>query len=224
MKIKPFVLVGGAALVLAGTASADFLGIKCEEYDGGADAQAWLDNGYAGLVTYRLYANFTPGDSNGVAAVFGIRDIPLSLNSDTGTFYNDAIFGGMTAPNDLRVAGIWSAEWDTYVTVGVSHNDGSPTSLSPGFATLTGGLGQNWSTENGGWFVTPDDPNSVPDANGKHLLAQVTVDEGVGINGIISIQLRDGTQFESMTFATPAPGALALLGLAGVVGTRRRRA
>ena len=55
------------------------------------------------------------------------------------------------------------------------------------------------------------------------LLAQFTVAAGEGVSGTMNLLLRDGSQLEGLSYATPAPGAVALLGLAGLVGSRRRR-
>ena len=81
--------------------------------------------------------------------------------------------------------------------------------------------------EKAGWFVTPDDDQSrareKPDGGLGVLLAQFTVGIDEGVFGTMNLLLRDGQQLEGLAYASPAPGALALLGLAGLAGTRRRR-
>ena len=103
MYAKSFALAGLAgSFVVAASASASYTGFTVEAYNGGSDAQNWLDNGYAGLTTYRMYANFVEdGEDDGVLSVFGIDGVTISMNSWDGTFHNDLIFGGLTAPNRL---------------------------------------------------------------------------------------------------------------------------
>ena len=62
-----------------------------------------------------------------------------------------------------------------------------------------------------------------PDGGLGVMLAQFTVATGDAIFGEINLLLGDSTEVRGLIFATPAPGALALLGLAGLAGTRRRR-
>lgn len=226
MNVKPFALAGiGGSLAVAGAASAAFTGLSLEAFVG----DGWNDNGYGatGLTTWRLYANFDgAGPDDGVISVFGIGGVPLSVSSPTGLFHNDPL-GGLTAPLDLRPAGLWGNQWDTYVTINqFDTNAGDATTTSPGFDTATNNLGSDWVTENGGWFVTPDDEQSKA-VDGRVGLAQFSVaglGPGDSPSGVVNLLLRDGNQPEQIVFpATPAPGALALLGLAGLAGSRRRR-
>ena len=217
----------GAIGVMAGAATAAFTGLKLETWVG----DGWLDNGYrdTGLSTIRLWANFDGEGDDGVLAEFGIDGVPLSVNSWNGLFSNSqAGLDSLTAPQDLRFAGIWENQWDTYVTINAESADGDATGLSPGFAEETNSLASNWVTENAGWFVTPDDEQSrareKPDGGLGVLLAQFSVENQGGPSGdvffTLNLLLRDGTQLEGL--GIPAPGALALLGLAGLAGRRRR--
>ena len=235
MKTKAFALIGATGVALLGSsAMAAITGVSIEAFVG----DGWTDNGYdtGALSTYRLYANFDGMDDDGVLSAFGISGVPASANSWDGSFHNDPL-GGLTAPLDLRGAGLWSNQWDTYVTIGKDTQAGDATSLSPGFETETNGLASNWVSENVGWFVTPDDPQSIAvervDQNGDTVysvfLAQFTVaNSGDGndadVYGTISVLARDGIEYQSYGYstATPAPGVLALLGLAGLAGRRRR--
>jgi len=111
---------------------------------------------------------------------------------------------------------------DTYVTIGTDTGGGEDhTATSPGFATETNGLASDWVTENATWSVTLDDEQSrgLPPLQ----LAQFTVAAGQEVFGTINLLLRDGNQLEGLRFATPAPGTLAVLVLAQIVGPRRRR-
>ena len=233
MKTKAFALIGATGVALLGSsAMAAITGVSIEAFVG----DGWTDNGYdtGALSTYRLYANFDGMDDDGVLSAFGISGVPASANSWDGAFHNDPL-GGLTAPLDLRGAGLWSNQWDTYVTIGTDTSDGDATGLSPGFETETNNLASNWVSENVGWFVTPDDEQSLAvermNSEGETVysvyLAQFTVaSSGDGdvpdVAGVISVLARDGIEYHSYEYATPAPGVLALLGLAGLAGRRRR--
>ena len=55
MTAKSLALTGTVgALAIAGSATAAFTGLKCEVFVG----DGWVENGYSGLVAYRLFANF----------------------------------------------------------------------------------------------------------------------------------------------------------------------
>ena len=87
------------------------------------------------------------------------------------------------------------------------------------------------ATDNGSWFVTPDDIQGQ-EVGGRVLLGQFSVVGGSGIltddMAAMSVNLQ-GKDASGNTWtliggnALPAPGALALLGLAGVTARRRRR-
>jgi len=219
MNKKMFALAGVAgSLAVAGAVSAGFTGLELVE-DFRGPGGVWDANGYggAGLTTYRLYANFDGLGDDGVLAVFGQPGDPALVESTDGAFHNDPL-GGLLAPLDLTGVGIWSNQWDTYVTIGATTQTGNATGLSPGFATATNSLGTNWSNDNAGWFVTPDDAQSI----GTHVfIAQFVVAAGEGVSGKVNILTRENETIKGLMF--PAPGALALLGLAGMTGSRRRR-
>ena len=220
MTTKTFALITSGTLVLTAPASAAFLGLVFEVYIG----DGWIENGYntSALVTYRLYADFDYEGDDGVLSAFGIRDVPMSANSTDGLFHNSPVgLDSLTAPEDLRFLGIWENQWDTYVTIGTDTAEGDATGLSPGFAAETNGLASDWVTENAGWFVTPDDGQSrgLPPLQ----LAQFTVAAGQEVFGTINLLLREGGQVEGLRFGAPAPGTLAVLILAQIVGSRRRR-
>ena len=231
MKVKSFALAGVGTMLITGVASAAFTGVTAERYVG----DGWMENGYGdtGLATYRVYADFDGEnpEEDGILSVFGVAGQPMSMTSWNGLFHNDPL-GGLTAPLDLRGSGIWANQLDTYVTINAT-DDTVVVGLSPGFAAETNSLASDWSTENAGWFVTPDDAwgkaswegNETP---GRVLLAQVSMlDQGDGpINGFGTISILDrasSEEFRDLALVFPSPGALALLGLAGLAGSRRRR-
>jgi hypothetical protein len=92
--------------------------------------------------------------------------------------------------------------------------------------------GGTLATDNGSWFVTPVDPQGG-ELGGRVLIGQFTVVGGTGdgyadLLGQISIQGKDadGVTFQELGASwavIPAPGAIALLGLAGVCSRKRRK-
>jgi hypothetical protein len=77
--------------------------------------------------------------------------------------------------------------------------------------------------DNGGWFDF--DPGTVENG-GEILIAQFTIADGAGpvvFTGTVDYTPGGEGDFVSEAFFIPAPGAAALLGLAGLAGTRRRR-
>ena len=81
------------------------------------------------------------------------------------------------------------------------------------------------TTSNGSWFATPDDAQ-VFEVDGKVLIGQFTTTGD--ISGIMNIQGKNADlsnwQYRSVEFTCiPTPGAIALLGLAGVTARRRRK-
>jgi MYXO-CTERM domain-containing protein len=211
------VLAGGATLLLSAAASADFQGLSYEivAIDGVDGAPAhW---------TARIYADLGAGDR--LDAVYGNADNPLSMGT-TSSLYQNA-FGGDTtsAINPALYAAFPSLVYDSWVTIGLEDQNGNALS----------NIGMNFgadsvTTSDGSFYVTPDDSQGQ-EVGGKVLIAQFTsMDYDSSLQGTISLQgkLADGSNWgaESVSydFALPAPGALALLGLAGIAGRRRRRA
>jgi MYXO-CTERM domain-containing protein len=196
--------------------------------------------------TYRLYAMMSDGDR--LDAVAGNGQTSLNLTSVNG-FYQDGA-GGPTslAINSNFFEFVPSMEWDSYVTVGALYADGTPfgsngmNDVGMDFSGFE--AGGDLSTNNGTWFVTPDleQGNAIMhdnlgasgnDSGYGVLIAQVTTTTTGGIDGYFSGLLQgkdaagDTWQATPSDFAyggIPAPGALALLGLAGIAGRRRRRA
>jgi MYXO-CTERM domain-containing protein len=210
-----FTLAGvGAPLILAGSTQAAFTGVKA----------VLKENTFA--LTYNIYATFDQRPGDFVFAVAGTPLAPLNINVRGGTFYQNQ-FGGNKAPNSALFAVFPSLQFDTFVTIGKKTSAGDATGLAPGFP----GFGPDRLVmDNSGWFITPDDPQGQPNANGQVLLAQLSTQDGTGFFGTILIGgFSNGVDFQTVvSFDTqdqqaPAPGALALLGAAGLLGYRRRR-
>ncbi len=224
MKMKTLAMLAGVGAPLIATASAPaaFLGITV----------TGKTNDF-GLLVCNIYANFdTPGDI--FQAVAGTVDAPLLIQVEGGgTFYNHA-FGTDRAPGSALIAAFPSLAYDTFVTIGVKQTGQVDDALviTPGFPS--GITGTSLATSVSGWAVTPIDPQSDPfnpnyvGGNGSILIGQFSTADGSGISGTMLIQYvnfgdKKATQAVVSFFHVPTPGALALLGTAGLIGARRRR-
>ena len=219
MNIKTLSMTIAAGSLLATGAMADYTEMS---YDA-------VDNG-DGTWTARIFANFDAATDE-LDAVYGDADNLLSIDS-TGGFYQNA-FGGATSLsiNPALYAAFPSLVNDSWVTIGLEDQVGN--------AMLTIGIdyddfegGGNIATDNGTWFATPADAQVLAGADLRVMIGQFTMfGTESHVSGLINIQGKAGN-FETF-FVTgiafniypfpPAPGALALLGLAGIASRRRRK-
>ena len=199
------------SLILAGAASADFQGIS---YDLSTNA-----NGN----TVQVFVELETGDQ--LNAVYGDGENSLLIEALGGSFYQNP-FGQAT------VAGMNPAFFpifpsllnDSFVTIGLETNVGnSMLDIGIDFTTFEGGGAI--STDNGSWFATPDDAQ-VNEVNGRVLIGQFTLIAGE-LSGQVNLQGKnaDGSNWTVLAeqIGVPAPGAIALLGLAGIATRRRRK-
>ena len=190
----------------------------------------------AGTYTVRVYAEVDTG--NRLDAIFGNSEYSMSLNYLNGaSAYQDALGGATSqAINSAFFPLAPSLEWDSYFTIGSLYSDGTPFGNN-----ALQDIGIDWSTwdpaggdlfaDNGTVFVTPADPQGG-EIDGRVLVARFTSFAGSGGDDIsfsTGFQGKDegGNTWQSghnIMIAVPAPGAVALLGLAGLAGRRRRRA
>lgn len=223
--MKTSVMLGTAgALTLAGLAHATpFQGFTIESLG---------DMGYG--ETYRMYVNIDAGTR--IDAVFGNASGNMSIGAASGmSFYQNALGGPTsTAINSAFFPLAASLEWDSYVSIGALHADGYPFPenklLDIGVDFSSFEAGGAIDSSNGSWFVTPADPQGG-ELMGMVFIGQFTVVGGSGdgyadLLGQISLQGKDidGNTWQEIGVTwVPAPGALALLGFAGLAGRRRRR-
>jgi MYXO-CTERM domain-containing protein len=219
MNVKRFMTIaGGAALLTTTVASAEFLGLEAELIGNG------LVDDVGENWTARIYAKLSDGSR--LDAVYGNAANPLYMGSTTSLYQNQ--YGGDTSLEiNASLYGVFpSLMYDSWVTIG--REDGIDNAL--------GSIGMTWngadgvSTADGSWYITPDDTQGQ-EVGGRVLIAQFTSfgNDSV-LTGTISMQGKsaDGSNWNAESvdydFAKPAPGAIALLGLAGFAGRRRRRA
>ena len=204
---------GIGSLILAGAASAGFTGLSYEN----------VENNMAGYTTWRIYA----GTDGEVDAVYGNGANTLTVNSDSG-FWNGIGTGATAADNnDAFWAFYPSNEFDSMVTIGMTHTNSGGTMSNIGIDFSAFDAGGNISTDNGSWYSTPDQPNVLA-VDGRVLILQLTIADDDHFYGYISIQGKDADastnwNADGVPIALPAPGALALLGLAGFAARRRRK-
>lgn len=223
MKTALPVMAGVGSLVLSAAASAAFTGLVGDTYN--------VDQGGIIYSVLDVYANFD-SDQDVLLNVF-------NTNLTNLAWVHDDFLADNWNPN-LALSAI-----DSWVAVGGSWGAGdNTTSGDPNFNGLNG---QDIPV-NAGWFNssppnlqgqagTPSfvNPNTPTDGFftiiGRFVIAEVTSPTSLDIQSLsLTWNQGIGTPSQQATITDvslayiPAPGALALLGLAGLAGSRRRRA
>ena len=216
MKITTLSIFAVGSLI-ATTAMADYTGLSQEAVDNGD-----------GTWTSRIFANFD-AETDELDAVFGDADNVLHITSSHGFYQND--FGGATSAdiNPALYSAFPSLVMDSWVTIGLEDQvDNNMLNIGIDFADFEDNGGDIY-TDNGTWFATPDDAQVLAGADLRVMIGQFTM-YGLEsrVSGVINIQGKAG-DFETFQereivfdFELPAPGALALLGIAGLAQRRRK--
>jgi MYXO-CTERM domain-containing protein len=219
--MNAFFVSSVAALVAASAASAGFTGFTAD--------RVVLSNGN---IQYKVYANFDDvGLPSGQSWVFlnaySHATVTGTMNAVHQDFFvEDGEVGTWQAGSSVSAA---DREFDSWVTAsGLATSSGWGTALDPGF-TNGGTVGD---INNGaGWYdATPGTANTV--TGGRMLLMQIvrTAANDTLYTANLSITYKvSGTStpiqpgaFQYSIGPVPAPGAIALAGLAGLAGRRRR--
>ena len=177
-----------------------------------------------GEVTYKIFLNYDNPLDKQLAVSGNAQFSALQLTASSDLIQKHLV---PVVPAD--VPGALAQPGDSWVTIGEGNDNGGETQFSPGFlegqadsfgAFISGdGFLQ---ADNGGYF---DSNPSTSVAGTSILIAQFTFAEGSTwtYTGTSDFNA-GGTDLTSAAFSVtniPAPGALALLGLAGL-GRRRR--
>jgi hypothetical protein len=202
---------GMGSLIIAGAASADFQGISHEV----------TVTAYGTLV--QVFADVDAGDQ--LNAVYGDADNTLHIGAGDGSFYQNGFATATVAGMNPALFGFFpSMVYDSFVTIGLTDNTGNAM-LDIGINFSDFEAGGDIFTDNGSWFATPDDAQ-VYEIDGRVLIGQFTLVDGE-LEGLVNLQGKnaDGSNWAVLgqDIALPAPGAIALLGLAGVAARRRRK-
>jgi len=219
--MNAFFVSSVAALVAASAASAGFTGFTAD--------RVVLSNGN---IQYKVYANFNDvGLAAGQSWVFlnaySHATVTGTMNAVHQDFFTaDGEVGTWQAGSSVSAA---DRDFDSWVTAsGVATSSGWGTALDPGF-TNGGTVGD---VNNGaGWYdATPGTANTV--TGGRMLMMQIvrTAANDTLYTANLSLTFKiSGTSNPIQPGAAqysigpvPAPGAVALAGLAGLAGRRRR--
>jgi MYXO-CTERM domain-containing protein len=243
----------GGTLILSGSADAAYLGVGYQtqvQTVGGVARQVYRL--YAVFDNPEDY--LTSGAGSQILGPMTIQSRNALDTGAGSNFFNPGGTGANTAPSSPASPNYWGTYVTigiSDVTQALPTPQGSPldqTSLSPGFPNFI--AGNQIVASDAAWFTAgPQEQgraghwsqgaflNFHPDGDGPLAgygvqLMQLTVNANHNVKGTLAVgvveagSIAGGVSIPNQVFSSvvPAPGALALLGLAGLVGARRRRA
>ena len=216
-----FVLATVFASTLASAASASFTGYSVERV---------LTAG--GNSRYSVYANFSASNLVFLNA-FSFVNVSGTMNARHQDFFTaDGEVGTWQAGSSVSATDRAEDSWVT--ASGLATSSGWGSALDPGFAN--GGTVGDINNGAGWYDATPGTPNAIgvggTQGGYRILLAQI-VRNGNDADALATFYLKNAFKVAGTTTAlfaegtfsigvVPAPGAMALLGVAGLAGRRRR--
>jgi hypothetical protein len=207
------------ALALTTASSAEFqelLGVTSV-----VDQTGWSATDPRTLVQVSVYALFNE-DTDQLISVYGDAEDPLSITTtDNGGFYQFNAAGAQAYSVCNTSLGINTAlpfssqTSDSFVTIGFasSEEDGQTNKLQNigvDFAEFNPPtlIDAKITTDNGGWFCTPDDFQTFAGNFVQQILiGQFTVAAGETVSGTVNLQWRDGdgtTTYTTQSFSLDA--------------------
>ncbi|MFM7051940.1 MAG: hypothetical protein ACKOYN_07405 [Planctomycetota bacterium] len=218
-------MISLAALAIAGSSSAAFIGYDVQNA-----------GTVGGLTKWVLFGQFTAGSTDTVLNAFHFNK---TVGGGNPVFWhNDALSGAAST-----VAGTWNPQFvlapgamDSYVCIGGGEGfaSGNSTNADPDWGAAGFNQAQvpflaaGTTTSGAGWFNgNPPNLQGRVDASGKVKLGQFVIGSNdPSATLFLKVGFNNGqggsVVFGEGTFTIPAPGAIALLGLAGLAGRRRR--
>jgi len=216
-------LAAVGATFIASSANAVFTGLTLELHTTTTPEQT---EGISRDV-YRLYANFSQQEA--LTGIFGNALGPFTINLNGNTPYNPS-FGGNLPLNSEQLPQHPSAAFDCYMTIGAEAGYSSyyHMVISPGFPNFVTAAGI-FNHTNIAIAAPGQPPINYPDANGRILVMQITVNAGgPAPSGVLSVNYLLNNMFVTQVFnqswSIPGPGAWAFLATVVVIGSRRRKA
>ena len=231
-----------AGLAVSGVASAAFTGYTVTSTN--------VSSGGQNLVRYEVFATFN-GATDTVLNVFNFAAVPGGSGDAYGGFwhkdnsdYNGGVLFqqyGTWAPS-LTGSATLNRPFDSFLCIGGGATATNTTLADPNWNL--GGTGSHAGNASGwnradlvnnatiGWFNSSPPNNQgrvgiAPNTATQVKLAQFVLSQGHGTR-VFSLRTAynngagGGVVFSDGTFILPAPGAISLLGLAGLAGRRRR--
>ena len=218
----------GTTALLAASASADMTG---NAYEVG---YAWSGTEFGGTVVsgyvVDVYLEFT-SESDVLLTIYNFNDVNL------GTTYFQGLTAAGWAPNEQ--GSIFSTDvsqsFDSFIAIGGVTNvgdDGNPLQMAGNGVSVDPNFPDNNAPgpgANAGWFNSNPNNPIGQSSNGRVLIGRFSIEGSDGFSmegstGQVTFNQGVGTPGEQESFVVvPAPGALALLGMAGMASRRRRK-
>jgi hypothetical protein len=218
-------------MFIAGSASATFVGWFFESYAVEANGTS-----YAVIDAFAQFDNATD-------TVLNVFNAQISITDGTGFHHNDfntlsGLAGAWNVTGSGNIPGVVDAAIDSFVLIGGVIGGTNSTSLDPSFSPSTG----PFIATDAGWFnsnppslqgrVNADTLRTwvarfvsvgTDTARSLSFAANMGYNQGLGTPAQFAFDNGQGFGPTSLVAFVPAPGAIALLGMAGLLGSRRRR-